>query len=96
MKQNQKRLLIGILTLALAVLFAGNAICAKAVTIVGTVTDTYQIEDENGMLYDIGDTEQGQEVSELVGQQVEVQGTLEEQEEGVKVIFITAYKIVIT
>jgi hypothetical protein len=94
MKQNRKRLLIGILAFTLSVLFAGNAICGKAVTIIGTVTDTYQIEDEDGMVYDIGDTEKGQEVGELVGQQVEVQGTIEE-EEGIKVIFIIDFKIVI-
>jgi hypothetical protein len=94
MRQNRKRLLIGTLTFALVLLFGGIVICSEAITIVGTVTDTYQIEDEDGLVYDIGDTEQGQEVGELVGQQVEVQGTIEEVE-GVKVIFITAYKIVL-
>ena len=92
MKQNRKRLLIGILTFALAVLFAGNATCGEAITIVGTVNDTYQIETEDGAIYDIGDTEKGQEVGELIGQQVKVQGTVEE-EEGVKVISITAFEI---
>lgn len=93
MKQNRNRLFIGILSFALVVLFAGNAICGKAVTIVGTVTDAYQIECKDGIVYDIGDTEQGQEVGELVGKQVQVQGTVEE-EEGVKVISITAFKII--
>ena len=94
MKQNRKRLLIGILTFALAALFAGNAICGKAVTIIGTVTDTYQIEDEYGMVYDIGDTEKGQEVGELVGQQVEVQGTIEEEDDA-KIIYVIDYRIVL-
>jgi hypothetical protein len=93
MKQNWKRLLIGILTFALAVLFAGNAICGKAATIIGTVNDDYQIETKDGAIYDIGDTEKGQEVGGLIGQQVKVQGTVEE-EEGVKVISITAFEIV--
>ncbi len=93
MKQNRKRLFIGILSFALVVLFAGSAICGNAVTIVGTVTDAYQIETKDGTVYDIGDTEQGQEVGDLVGKQVKVQGTVEE-EEGVKVISITAFKII--
>ena len=93
MKENRKRLFIGILSFAMVVLFAGSAICGKDVTIVGTVTDAYQIEAKDGNLYDIGDTEQGQEVSELVGKQVQVKGSVEE-EDGVKVISITTFTIV--
>jgi hypothetical protein len=93
MKKNRKRLFMGILSFALVVLFAGSAICGKDVTIIGTVTDDYQIEGKDGILYDIGDTERGQEVAELVGKQVKVQATVEDQE-GVKVIFITAFEIV--
>jgi hypothetical protein len=93
MKKNRKRLFIGILSFALVVLFAGNAICGKDVTIIGTVTDAYQIETQNGVVYDIGDTEQGMEVGDLVGKQVKVQGNVEE-EEGVKVISINAFEII--
>ncbi len=63
----------------------------KTVTIVGEVNDQYQIVTKDGTIYEIADTEMGDEVLKLMGEVVEVTGDVEE-EDGVKVIDVKSFK----
>ena len=62
------------------------------ITIVGEVNDQYQIVAKDGTIYEIADTEMGDEVLKLVGSVVEVTGDLIE-EDGVKGIDIKYFEV---
>ena len=72
---------------------AGAAMAQESVTIVGTVTDDFQIVDENGEAYEIAETEAGFDLSEYSGAQVKVNGTVEQGENG-KVINVNSFELV--
>jgi hypothetical protein len=93
MSKNTKKILLGILVIGIAALLSGIAMAGEEVAISGTINEDGQLVDQSGMAYDIGDTEQGNEVMELVGKKVSVQGTVMEAE-GTKVITITSYELV--
>ena len=92
MKKNERRLIIGILTLAFITFLSFPAISAEQRTITGTVNDYYQIESDDGTVYDVVENEKGDEVAEQVGMRVKVTGTVEEDED-MKTINITTYTI---
>ena len=92
MRRNGKKLIIGLLALVLAVFLAGPALSGGAVTITGTVNDDYQIVTSDGKVYDVVDTEKGDEVTENVDKKVKVTGTVEESE-GKMMISITNYEV---
>lgn len=62
------------------------------VTIVGEVNDQYQIVTKDGTIYEIADTELGDEVLKLIGSVVEVSGDVIEEANDVKVIDIKFFK----
>ena len=92
MRRNGKKLVIGILALALVAFLAGPALSGGTVTITGTVNEDNQIVTDDGKVYDVVDTEKGGEVIELVDKKVEATGTVEESE-GKMMISITEYEI---
>jgi len=61
-------------------------------TIMGTVNDDYQIVTDDEKVYEVAETEKGDEVVRLVGKKVRVTGTVEESE-GTKIITVTAYEV---
>lgn len=93
MKKNGKRLLIGTLALAFITFLSLPAVWAQQRTITGTVNDYYQIETDDGTVYDVVENEKGDEVAEQVGMRVKVTGTVEEDED-MKLIDITSYTII--
>jgi len=58
---------------------------------VGEVNDQYQIVAQDGIIYEIADTELGNEVLKLTGAVVEVTGDVKE-EDGVKVLDVKSFK----
>ena len=92
MKKNVRRLIIGILALAFITFLSFPAISADTRTITGTVNDYYQIETDDGTVYDVVENEKGDEVAEQVGMRVKVTGTVEEDED-MKLINITSYTV---
>ena len=92
MKKNRRRLIIGILALAFIAFLSFPALSAETRTITGTVNDYYQIETDDGTVYDVVENEKGDEVAEQVGTRVKVTGTVEEDED-MKLINITSYTI---
>ena len=77
--------------LMFTMLFAGQ-VFAEEVTIIGTVNDNYQIVTEDGDVYEVADTDMGNDLLNHVGKTVEALGTITE-EEGVKVITVTNYTV---
>jgi hypothetical protein len=62
-----------------------------SVTIIGEVNDQYQIVAKDGTIYEIADTELGNEVLKHIGEVVEVTGDVEE-EDGVKVLDVKSFE----
>ena len=65
---------------------------AGEITITGTINDTNQIVADNGTVYEVADTDMGNDLLNNVGMTVEVIGAVVE-EEGVKVFNVKSYKI---
>jgi len=78
--------------LMFTLIFAGQ-VFATEVTIIGTVNDSYQIVTEDGDVYEVADTDMGNDLLNHVGKTVEATGTITE-EEGVKVINVTLYTVI--
>jgi hypothetical protein len=72
----------------------GPALSADKVTILGTINDYYQIETDDSDVYEIGDSEQGDELLSHVGARVEVTGMVEEDEDGMKIITVTSFVVI--
>ena len=92
MRRNGKKLVIGILALALVAFLAGPALSGGTVTITGTVNEDNQIVTDDGKVYDVVDTEKGGEVIEMVDKKVKATGAVEESE-GKMMISITEYEV---
>jgi hypothetical protein len=63
-----------------------------SVTIVGVVNDQYQIVTKDGTIYEIIDTELGNELLNYIGEVVEVTGDVEE-EDGVKDLDVKSFEV---
>lgn len=92
MRRNGKGFGIGILALALVVLLASPALTGDTMTITGTVNENAQIVTDDGKVYDVVDSEMGDEVAEMVDKKVKVTGTVQEDEDQM-MITITNYEV---
>jgi hypothetical protein len=81
--------IVGIFSL---ILICSNPVFADEITITGMINDTYQIVGDNGTVYEVADTDMGNDLLNNVGKTVEVTGAVIE-EEGVKVINVKSYKV---
>ena len=93
MKKNKKYLFIGFLAMLVIAFLSGPAISADSVTILGIVNASYQIVTDNDQVYEIAESEKGDELIELVDKKVKVKGTVEE-DDGTKVITVTSYEVI--
>jgi hypothetical protein len=94
MKNNLYRfsLVIAVLLAVLVCLPSPVGAEPTKVTVVGEINDQYQIVDKDNNIYEIADTELGDEVIKNMGAVVEVAGELIE-EDGVKVIDVKSFKV---
>ena len=84
--------IVFVVLLAFSVFLSSPVIAEPTtVTIVGEVNDQYQIVTKDGIIYEIADTELGDEVVKLIGAVVEVTGDVKE-EDGVKVLDVKSFK----
>lgn len=88
----KKMMIVSLLALFALVLATGIGIAAEPVTLQGQVTEDNQLMTDDGEVYDIADTEQGAQVMEMVGEKMEVRGTLSE-DEGTKEITVESFSV---
>jgi len=93
MKKNFARFSIVFVVLFAFSVFLSSPVIAEptSVTIVGEVNDEYQIVAKDGMIYEIADTELGNEILKHIGEVVEVTGDVDE-EDGVKVLDVKSFE----
>lgn len=89
----KKAALISLMTAIVLVLAVGVGIAAEPVTIQGQVNEDSQLVDDQGNIYEIADTEEGMQVMEMVGEKVEVRGTVMD-DEGSKEITVESFSVV--
>ena len=93
MEKNMKKIFLGILIIGLTVFLSGIAIAGAEVSISGVINEDGQLVDDDGMAYDIAESEEGDQIMEMVGSKVTVKGTVMEAEE-TKIITVTTFKII--
>jgi nitroimidazol reductase NimA-like FMN-containing flavoprotein (pyridoxamine 5'-phosphate oxidase superfamily) len=92
MKNIFSRFSIVFVVLLVFSVFLSNPVIAEStsVTIVGEVNDQYQIVTDDGTIYEIADTELGNELLQHIGEVVEVKGDVEEEDD-VKVLDVKSF-----
>lgn len=88
--------LITVGVLSFALIFSSQAF-ADEVTIIGEMTDQHQIVTKDNVVYEVADTDIGDDLMDRVevGKKVKITGTVSEQE-GQKVIDVTSFELVET
>ena len=84
---------VKILAVLVLILVLAAPAFSTEVTLIGKVNESYQIETDQGDVYDVADTDMGNELLNHVGETVEVTGIISE-EEGVKIIRVIAYMVI--
>lgn len=84
--------LVVLLAVSMVIAFAGTAISME-VTVTGEINDEYQLIAKDGTIYEIADTAAGNELVTYIGSVAEVVGTVQEDEEGVKILSVSSFKI---
>ena len=93
MKRGKMTFMTVLITLVLISAFPLAAMASEPVTIQGEINDSYQIVDSNGQVYEIAETEKGNDLVENhIGEKAKVVGTLQ-QDQDVKILTITAFEI---
>ena len=93
MKQRGIKLMMVLITLVLMSAIPLSAMASEPVTIQGEVNDSYQIVDSNGQVYEIAETEKGNDLVENhIGEKAKVVGTLQ-QDQDVKILTVTTFEI---
>ena len=77
-----KKLAIGIMAFCFLAALVGPALSEQSVNIVGTVSEDFELESENGEIYILGDDDESLKLAENIGRKVRVSGTLKETDEG--------------
>ena len=93
MKNKSKIFYFVISLIILVTMVTGISLAGNTVTIFGHVNEDYQIVDEKGAVYEVADSEKGDEVLELVGKQVKVTGNLMDAD-GTPIINVTLYEVI--
>ena len=88
-----KCLTMSILFVLLMAAFAGSILAGETMTIVGVVTDDGLIVDKNGVIYEIGENDKFEAVTENTDVKIEVKGMVEEDDGGNKIIMIDSFKV---
>jgi len=88
-----KRLVIGIMALCFLAALGGPALSEQSITIVGTVSEDYELESDSGEVYILGEDDKSLELSENVGKKVKVTGTVMKTEDGM-VITVKNFQLI--
>jgi hypothetical protein len=93
MRRSRVGPIAGILIAGVFFLIFSSAALARSVTIEGQVNDNYQIITEEGIVYEVAETEKGDELVQLIGEKVRVTGKIEENQ-GVKTITVISFEVI--
>ncbi len=93
MKRGKMKFMMVLITLVMIAAAPLAAVASESVTIQGEINDSFQIVDSNGQVYEIAETEKGNDLVENhIGEKAKVVGTLQ-QDQDVKIITVTTFEI---
>lgn len=81
------------LSVLLVALFCATAISADEKTITGKINNDQQLVADDGTIYEVADSEKGDELIAITDNKVSVTGTVAEKE-GQKTIDVTGFKVI--
>ncbi|MBA3016777.1 MAG: hypothetical protein KJ550_06745 [Proteobacteria bacterium] len=85
---------VSVMAFLMVSIFLSTNVLAEEITIRGTVNDKYQIVSEDGQIYEVAESEKGDEVVlQNIGKIVKISGTIEESDEGDKIITVISYEV---
>ncbi len=87
-----KRVLFGMLLVVGVAFFVSGTAVAGEMSITGTINEDGKLVDNDDVVYDIADTEEGSKLMDMEGDKVTIKGMVEEVE-GVKTITVTEFKV---
>ena len=88
-----KCIALSILLIFLMAAFTGSIFAGEKRTIVGLLTEDGLIVDEDGVIYEIGENEKFDAITEHSDIKIEVTGTVEEDDGGNKIIMVDSFKV---
>ena len=92
MNKNIKWIFLGMLVIIGLAFFISGVAVADEISITGTINEDGKLVDDNDVVYDIADNEEGGKLMEMEGDDVAVKGTVEDVE-GTKIITVTEFKV---
>lgn len=94
MKRKRSIFAVSVIAFLMVSMFLSTNVLAERITIKGEVNDNYQIVTEGGQIYEVAGNDKGDEmVLNNVGKIVTITGTIEESDEGEKIITVISYKV---
>lgn len=94
MSNKLRYITVGIICiLSFTLVFLPFVFADQEASITGVVNDNYQIMAKDGTVYEVADTDMGNDLLNNVGKTVQATGFVTE-EEGVKVIIVISYTVV--
>ena len=94
MKRKRSIFTVSVIAFLMVSMFLSTNVLGEEITIKGEVNDNYQIVTENGQIYEVADTDKGNEVVlQHIGKIVKISGTIEEGDEGEKIITVISYEV---
>ncbi len=92
MHKNMKQIICTLFIISLAIFLSGVVATASEVSIMGVVNEDGQLVDENDAVFEIAETEKGEELADKVGEKVTVKGTVAEAD-GAKTITVIGFEM---
>ncbi len=94
MKRKKIFFAVGFMALLIVSMFLSTNVLAEEITIKGEVNDNYQIVTEDGQIYEVAGNDKGDEVVlNNIGKIVTITGTIEESDDGEKIITVISYEV---
>jgi len=94
MKRKKTFFALSVMAFLIVSMFFSTNVLGEEITIKGEVNDNYQIVTEDGQIYEVADTDKGNEVVlQHIGKIVKISGTIEESDEGEKIITVISYEV---
>jgi len=94
MKRKKIFFAVSVIAFLMVSMFLSTNVLAEEITIKGEVNDKYQIVTEDGQIYEVAGNDKGDEmVLNNIRKIVKISGTIEESDEGEKIITVIAYEV---
>jgi len=94
MKRKKTFFAVSVMAFLIVSMFLSTNVLAEEITIKGEVNDNYQIVTEDGQIYEVAGNDKGDEmVLNNVGKIVTITGTIEESDEGNKIVTVISYEV---